>query len=375
MVTDSKKAALESLVIKIKTYQDFIAEQTIISSIDIDILLDYIRTLYEHYVSLKQELTLKEKTETKPEFPESGTLPFFDNSHNEVTNYELQVRENEEENVVENENENEDDFLLDDEELFENMEDYENETDESEENEENVAKGEEDEIEDEDLEDDDEKAAKYRIQNAENEEDEIEDEDLDDEDEYTENFEEEPFAAFPEMEIETNLSVSGIDIDTIEFEEEEDNDDEPNTESNTNEIPIPHIGTSGQPRYWGDELDIEPTPAKPISLGNQYISNKPSLNEIVSGFKPDESIGLKLQHASVSDLMKSIDMNLKFLFVKNLFKGNGSAFTEEINRINSIGKLHDAIKYVDEIRNKYNWDDKSEAYTELYKLVLRKYAR
>ena len=400
MVTDSEKTALENLIAKIKTQQEIIAGQAVFSSIDIDLQLDYIRTLYEHYISLKQELTSREKTEKKSEFPESGMLPFFDNGHNDITKYELQIAEKAEDEKQDTakynmqdtacKEKNEGDFLFEEKELFENEAAFEEEKLEEREDDdfENDV-----EMEDEDFEDDEEDIEEEESSDEEDledyDEEDVEEEETEEDSDWGENeqeieeqaaentkkIEEDTFATFPEMEIEMNLPISPeIDIDAIEFEEDE--DENTDTEDKVEEFSIPHIGTSGQPRYWGDELDVEPAPAaQPTSLSDKYISSKPTLNEIVSGFKPDESIGMKLQHASVSDLMKSIDMNLKFLFVKNLFKGNGSVFTEEINKINSIGKLHEAIKYVEEIKDKYNWDDKSEAYTELYKLVLRKYAR
>jgi hypothetical protein len=368
---DTKKTEVENLIAKIKAQQEIIAGQITISSIDIDLQLDYIRNLYEHYIALKQGLVLKKNTEIKPNLSECRTLPLFNNFDSiemeEQPKMPVEEKENVTVSVVEKE-EFED-------EKIENLEEFEDEFDE----EENF----EEELEEEELKELEEGGGE-----EEDDDDDIaEDEELEEE-EDTEDLEddEESFTSFPEMEIEMNLPTnSDIDIDTIEFEDEdEDEDTDTDTDIENNIVlenstetthPITHIGTSGQPRYWGDELGIEPLAARPASIGDKYISNKPSLNEIVSGFKPDESIGMKLQHGSVSDLMKSIDMNLKFLFVGNLFKGNGSLFTEEINKIKSIGKLQEAIKYVETIKDKYNWDDESEAYSELYKLVLKKHAK
>ena len=370
---DTKRTEIENLILKIKTQQEIIAAQTRVSSIDIDLQLDYIRAMYEHYLTLKQGLTSQKTVEEKFELSDCGTLPLFNSCTEE--DKEIPFAENEMQGVESEENLADfGDFEKNDAEFFgdfdEEEETWEEETltesRESENNFEEIEETEDEELGDESLEEEEEDDDEDNFDEIEEEEDE----DL--KDEYKVS------TAFPTMEIEMNLPTSsGIDIDAIEFATDEDEytHNEEITEKIVEKIAIPHIGTSEQPRYWGDELDIDPIPAKPTSIGDKYASTKPSLNEIVSGFKPDESIGMKLQHGSVSDLMKSIDMNLKFLFVKNLFKGNGSVFTEEINKINSIGKLHEAIKYVEEIKDKYNWDDKSEAYTELYKLVLRKYAR
>ncbi len=428
MAADSKKTELEDLIVKIKMQQEVIAKQITISSIDIDLQLDYIRALYESYLILKQDVSSKEKIEKKSNLSECGTLPLFDDL-DEVNETQIEeeipvIKEDIEEQIIEEEKPEEqavEEELPVTEEVSDSIEENEQEAFDEEE----IDKT--DKIDKEDKEDEPE-AVKPEEEQTDSLASEEAKEDIIKEEVSIEVSEEahekdekatanvlDNMGVFPEMEIElemdltagesfvsvneeptkidpqeipidmnetssseprieNNSSIPEIDIDAIEFEEEDDIDNNDTIEKE--EAPVTHIGMSGQPRYWGDELDIEnPIPVKPTSIGEQYKSNKPSLNEIVSGFKPDESIGMKLQHGSVSDLMKSIDMNLKFLFVKNLFKGNGSAFTEEINKINSIGKLHEAIKYVEEIKDKYKWDDKSEAYTELYKLILRKYAK
>jgi hypothetical protein len=181
----------------------------------------------------------------------------------------------------------------------------------------------------------------------------------------------------PEPETaDEKVSRLSFDIDAIEAVEKEEEKVEKEEKEKKIELPNTSVETSNQPDNTPKHPNTENGDTeKPISIGDKYKSNRPSLNEIVSGFKPDNSIGMKMQHGNVSDLMKSIDMNLKFLFVKELFKGNGSAFTEEINHINNISKLNDTIKYVEQIKDKYKWDDKSEAYYELFKLILRKYAK
>ena len=219
---------------------------------------------------------------------------------------------------------------------------------------------------------------------------EIEEDEEDGEvEEIGEDVEEESDDEYPvvEMDVEMEFSiptvsakpeaVSDIDLDDIEFEFEEDSREEENKPIMPviqNEPSFP-AGISHS-RYYGDEIEIEnPIPVKPITIGERFKSERPSLNEIVSSYKPDESMGSKLQQGNISDLMKSMDMNNKFMFVKELFKGNGSAFTEEINKLNSFNKLNEAIPYLELIKEKYKWDSQSEAYAELYRLVLRKFAK
>ena len=333
MITDLKKAEFEDLIAKIKNQQENIFKQSTVSSIDVDLQLDYLRRLYEAYIQLKQDSPKEEKIEKKLNLSECGTLPLFDD-------FEETAETPTEENI----------FFKEEENIEEDIEEEEEDIEE-----EDIEEGEEDEEE-----------TFTSIQEPE----------IELEMEIETNFKSINSNPPLEEKIETDIKETSffepeikeeqpeINIDTIEFEDDEgDEDDEDEEYEDEDEE--------------DDETDepIDEPAVKPTSISDKYKTEKPSLNEIVSGFKPDDSIGMKLQHASVSDLMKSIDMNLKFLFVKSLFKGNGSIFTEEINKINSISRLHDAIKYLEEIKDKYNWDDKSEAYTELYKLVLRKYAK
>ena len=427
MAADSSKINTNDLIAKIKLQQENINKQSNISIIDIDLQLDYIRTLYESYIVLRGEtIALREKNEKKTNLSECGTLSLFDD-----------VEEQEPDTIIKKSTIQEDENSSPIESIV-NISEFDTE----------IESEPEPEIEQttfDDVEEQDAIIEKSIIQENENPspiesivnisefdteiesepEPEIEKElkaetdieieseielELEEESVISEMDEkefEEPIESISDVEIEldimeTNSFVSGEQTDMLEEEEEDDNDnsikneqqsiaeidldsiefaeDEEPDDDTDNKMKITstvHTGIpSGRPTYWGDELDIEePVVAKPASVGDKYITNKPSLNEIVSGFKPDESIGMKLQHGSVSDLMKSIDMNNKFLFVKELFKGNGSAFTEEINNLNNHSKLDSALKYLDKIKEKYDWNETSEAYRELNRLILRKYAK
>ena len=73
-------------------------------------------------------------------------------------------------------------------------------------------------------------------------------------------------------------------------------------------------------------------------------------------------------------LMKNIDINDKFLFIRELFNGNGSLFTEIINQMNQFVKLTDAIEFMEKTKVSYRWKENSEAYLRLYELLLKKYS-
>jgi len=307
---------IQTLTAKIEKLQENIKKQAKIAPLDIDLQLSYIRDLYDAYLEVKYNFTypyhLDEEQTEEPnpsQIPDNEAFPLFE-------------EEEKEEEIGEMEKEEEIDELEEDEE-----EEFEEEIEE---------------------------------------EDDVEEEEI----------EEEPPVVMDRIEIsipdaaEVEEPVSDINLDDIEFAEDS-SDDEDLVIKNQ-----PTTFTAGIPptRYYDDGIEIDkPIPVKPVTIGEQFKSEKPSLNEIVSSYKPDESLASKLQQANVSDLMKSIDMSQKFLFVKELFNNNGNVFTEEINKLNGFNKLNEAIPYLESIKAKYKWEQ-NEAYNELYRLVLRKFA-
>ncbi|MBO4739970.1 MAG: hypothetical protein J5606_10490 [Bacteroidales bacterium] len=173
--------------------------------------------------------------------------------------------------------------------------------------------------------------------------------------------------------IVSNQNRKEIDLDNIEFEEEtQDFGYQPTPQKHTEPQHIQSRRTP--PAYWGDEIDIEnPIQVKNVSISEKYQQSRPSVNDMVSGMQNNDTLGLSLGHGS-SDLMNSIDINNKFLFVKELFKNNGSLFTEEINKLNDFKRLTDLLPYLEQLKQKYNWKENSEAYQELYRLLLRKFS-
>ncbi|MDY0014838.1 MAG: hypothetical protein RBS13_01360 [Bacteroidales bacterium] len=175
-----------------------------------------------------------------------------------------------------------------------------------------------------------------------------------------------------------------IDIDNIEFVEEDDEEEEevkPESMDPYKDKYFPQINPMID--------DTEPEIAIPItkeglqkarnvvqtshSLGDTYAKEKTAFNEQFSG-KSENNMANKLQKTQNNDLMKAIDINDKFQFIRELFNGNGSLFTETINQLNQFPKLTDAMDYLEKTRNSNRWKEDCEAYEKLYELILKKFA-
>ncbi|NLJ81999.1 MAG: hypothetical protein GX330_02595 [Bacteroidales bacterium] len=179
---------------------------------------------------------------------------------------------------------------------------------------------------------------------------------------------EEPLTA----EESTETPPIEIDIDNIEFVEEEfgyeeEADDYENKQEEYQEPFSPQIN----PMIDDKEPEIA-MPTTKSTISDLYNSKK-DINEQYSK-SSNNMVANKFQKTQVNDLMKAIDINNKFLFIRELFNGNGSVFTETINQLNQYPRLTEAMDYFEKIKLEYRWKDHSEAYKKLYELILTKYS-
>ena len=377
---------IQKLIAKIRNLHVNIENQSKISQLDIDLQLSYLRELYDAYLEMKYnpaEVQPCVAEKTQEELPlsalsECGALSLFGDCEetgktdkigemdkmDKVVEPEEKIVEEPEKEAEETEEEPEEEP----EEIEEEEEEFEEEAEEEDFEEEEEEESEKEDFEEEEVE---EEVESTKIEEPESEEDDLPIIEMEAKMDYSTP----DISIVPEAV--TEKTVADINLDNIEFDEDsEDEEEETETETET----VKHRETPFHPsmphsRYYGDEIEVEnPIPVK-TSIGDSFKGERPSLNDIVSGYRPDESIAAKLQQGNISNLMTSIDMNNKFLFVKVLFNNNGSLFTEEINKLNSFNKLNEAIPYLETIKEKYNWETQSEAYSELYRLVLRKFAK
>ena len=174
----------------------------------------------------------------------------------------------------------------------------------------------------------------------------------------------------------------GIDLNAIEFEDEPDEDElyeEPYESKKELEEPyIPYYpGLNPKAMDGEPETGFPSYPEKsPETLGEHFAHRIPSLNDQLSQKRgEDRSIGSRKQRDQINDLTKSIDLNLKFTFVRELFSGNAKLLSEELGNLNDCTRLESALSLFEEMKQKYRWKEENEAVQQLYELILRKFAR
>ena len=107
---------------------------------------------------------------------------------------------------------------------------------------------------------------------------------------------------------------------------------------------------------------IEPTPVETQSSVNERFSENQS-----------SSLGDKLKKTPISDLKQSIGINLKFLFMNDLFEGENTHYNQAVDILNSASSFEDAKMHLGELKQQFNWDDEHVSVIRFVELVERRF--
>jgi hypothetical protein len=105
---------------------------------------------------------------------------------------------------------------------------------------------------------------------------------------------------------------------------------------------------------------------------NDTFESKNSLNDV---FKTNaqKSLADKLKFSPIKDLKSKIDINSKFIFIRELFKGDSDAYQNIINTLNNFESGDDARAMLTKLSETYNWDVENENVIAFVELVERRY--
>lgn len=85
------------------------------------------------------------------------------------------------------------------------------------------------------------------------------------------------------------------------------------------------------------------------------------------------SLGEKLTKTPISDLKQAIGLNLKFLFMNDLFEGENTQYNSAVDTLNSLSSLSEAQEKINEFKSQFNWDDEHVSVLRFVELVERRY--
>ena len=117
----------------------------------------------------------------------------------------------------------------------------------------------------------------------------------------------------------------------------------------------------------------KPEPPKEAPAPDQKPPQR-SLNDLFNEQREDHSISSQYQRAKVGDLTKAISINDKFIYIKELFHNRGEDFSASIRLLNECKTLEESFDCLEQLKQKFFWDSKSDAYLSFCDLLRRKYS-
>jgi hypothetical protein len=110
----------------------------------------------------------------------------------------------------------------------------------------------------------------------------------------------------------------------------------------------------------------------PKELHEVIVDKKESLNDKLKTVQKE--LGHSLKEVPIKDLRKGIDVNDKFVFINDLFRGDEPMYERSIKTINSFTILQEAEYWMNrELKVKLGWKDDSEIVQHFYDVVRRRF--
>lgn len=73
-------------------------------------------------------------------------------------------------------------------------------------------------------------------------------------------------------------------------------------------------------------------------------------------------------------LKQAINLNKKIAFVNNLFNENTVEYAKAIEKLNTSSSLHESLRYFNELKHQYNWNNENALVKDLEQLIEKRFA-
>jgi hypothetical protein len=87
----------------------------------------------------------------------------------------------------------------------------------------------------------------------------------------------------------------------------------------------------------------------------------------------DQSLLSKMSHTKIVDLKRSIAMNDRFIFIKELFKNDFDTYNRSISDLNGCENMQQAEQYLAQLKQQYEWEEENETAQYFIALIGRKF--
>jgi hypothetical protein len=122
--------------------------------------------------------------------------------------------------------------------------------------------------------------------------------------------------------------------------------------------------TSGPPKK------KEKQPEGPPIVADKFQSKK-FIHDNMAKKNPKKDVSSKMQSKPIQDIASAISLNDKFIFIRELFKGDKEQYFETIQLLNNFDTYENAIGFLNE---NFDWEAEDPNFERLKELVKRKFA-
>jgi hypothetical protein len=105
-------------------------------------------------------------------------------------------------------------------------------------------------------------------------------------------------------------------------------------------------------------------------VGEKFQGNHVFMNEVVAQVQNRSDLSSRLQSKPIKNIPAAIGINDKFLFIKELFKGDAETYAETIKILELAPSFNDAFNYLDA---RFGWDPDDTVVQKLLDLVRRRH--
>jgi len=82
----------------------------------------------------------------------------------------------------------------------------------------------------------------------------------------------------------------------------------------------------------------------------------------------------KITKTQQQSLKQAINLNKKIAFVNNLFNENTVEYAKAIEKLNASTSLHEALRYFNELKHQYNWNNENALVKDLEQLIEKRFS-
>jgi hypothetical protein len=116
------------------------------------------------------------------------------------------------------------------------------------------------------------------------------------------------------------------------------------------------------------------TEEKPGTLNDFLTKGKQLTLNQVFVHEQDESLLSKTRKSKIHDLRVAVPINLKYIFINELFRGSADDYNLAISQVERCTDLESAVNIIDQLYSKkYEWDKEKSEVKEFFELLERRF--